>query len=507
MFCNKCGAQMPDNQKFCTSCGNALTQQGQVAEMEVVEYIPPEKPIKEKKKIKKGYIALIAVFVILIGISVAIVPGLIARIEMQKTLDDHNGKEAWMLYNGADYGSATQKQYLAAVESYADKIMEELNSYDFDSLDYDSYGDDYIQGFYNFCSNKYGDLLYSDYGYTLTSFLEDIAPSKFAEFETVLFNKERYFWGMYILNVEKDYDEALETFLSIGEADSHKAEANEKVTVCLENIMSETTAQIQEAIKEKNYEYASEIVEEIKEGFEYLTEEYGTEGLDASALEESLNASLAKEAAVYAEKAETEFYNKDINAAVGNMEVSLTLQPDNADYKAKMEEYKKYLPFKLYDVDKVLEEGEKDIYDGKLYHDTTRTSNVGEDENHCIEWYNDSKSDAGCYYVKYLLKGGYDTIKGKFFLCSITKNIDGYGYFEVYGDGKLLYTSSKMSKGKEPINVSIDCSGVYELELRFHAVDELSHWSSNGPTLAISNLIAQKNIPDKPKEAEISKAN
>ena len=61
------------------------------------------------------------------------------------------------------------------------------------------------------------------------------------------------------------------------------------------------------------------------------------------------------------------------------------------------------------------------------------------------------------------------------------------GYFKAYGDGKLLYTSPKMTAGVLPEEISFDISGVQKLTLSF--------FGSESTGCGISDLTVQKAFP------------
>lgn len=72
--------------------------------------------------------------------------------------------------------------------------------------------------------------------------------------------------------------------------------------------------------------------------------------------------------------------------------------------------------------------------------------------------------------IAYMINGEYDILSGKFVLHSESKNKTNEKYtiqLYIYGDGKLLYTSSVMRGGVLPEEVSVDISGVIELIIEF----------------------------------------
>ena len=106
--------------------------------------------------------------------------------------------------------------------------------------------------------------------------------------------------------------------------------------------------------------------------------------------------------------------------------------------------------------------------------------------NHCIIWDNllaDTDSHITEYYN---LEGRYDTVTGTVFLSDSDKDEKDECYFEAYGDGKLLYTSPKISAGFLPQDISFSVSGVQELKIVFKG-------SGSG---YVSNLTAQKDFPE-----------
>lgn len=98
-----------------------------------------------------------------------------------------------------------------------------------------------------------------------------------------------------------------------------------------------------------------------------------------------------------------------------------------------------------------------DYFTGSEIRTTTMTDNLG--QVHYESIYNDFSS-------MYLLNGQYTAISGTLFQNYECRSSSREATLKVYGDGELLY-QAKMSGGVQPIDFSVDITGVLELEVRF----------------------------------------
>lgn len=70
--------------------------------------------------------------------------------------------------------------------------------------------------------------------------------------------------------------------------------------------------------------------------------------------------------------------------------------------------------------------------------------------------------------VQWELDGSYTTLTGIWTVCNRNKNSKLQEYFEVYADGKLVYTSPVLSRGDDPVaDVAVDITGCRSLEIVF----------------------------------------
>lgn len=112
-----------------------------------------------------------------------------------------------------------------------------------------------------------------------------------------------------------------------------------------------------------------------------------------------------------------------------------------------------------------------------------------------IYWFNNNTVTSAAGKAHFILDSKYDTVSGTVFLSYKSKNTDLPGYLELYGDGKLLYTSPTFKAGVLPENFEVDVSGVYKLTVAFHGTGTGGFLGSS-PAFGVSNLIAQKSFPD-----------
>lgn len=85
--------------------------------------------------------------------------------------------------------------------------------------------------------------------------------------------------------------------------------------------------------------------------------------------------------------------------------------------------------------------------------------------------------DTGCYgegSANYYIQGKYTTFSGTVAVPSGNENNTRSSFFEIYGDGNLLYTSPVMTNTSFPENFSIDITGVQLLTISYPESNENS---------------------------------
>lgn len=244
-------------------------------------------------------------------------------------------------------------------------------------------------------------------------------------------------------------------------------------------------------IADGDWSAAISLLEGANEWCEEAREYLGDYNEESGAYVAKLNEVKKKYASQYAQKAEEYFKAGDVDAAIGSIEAAISIDPEGG-YDAKLSEYKLYLPLALYDENNVISKGYRISFEK-----STLSTNNKEYLN-CISYRYTKDCDPS--KVSYYLEGKYDTVSG---ICLSPKvnaemHRKGTAYFEVYGDGKLLYTSPKVQAESLPFDVSFSVKNVQKLEIKFigsgsevWGVD--SQWY--GDYIEICDLTARKNIP------------
>lgn len=212
---------------------------------------------------------------------------------------------------------------------------------------------------------------------------------------------------------------------------------------------------------------------------------------------ETLEDVKKQRAAEYAEKADAELKKGNVEGAISNIQTAIELNP-NGGYQAKLEEYKTYLPFKLYWEDNVLykDTGTGHGWCAFAQDSGYNNSNDNRHFNNVIGVAVGTKANPSLDVERlyYNLGGKYDTVTGTIFLLEGVKSTDEKGWFQAYGDGKLIYTSSKVTAGVLPQDIRFSVKGVQRLELRFFASLKYdAAWAV--PLYGVANLEAKKDIP------------
>lgn len=99
----------------------------------------------------------------------------------------------------------------------------------------------------------------------------------------------------------------------------------------------------------------------------------------------------------------------------------------------------------------------------KLWDQYEDKDNTGNKYEHGVKLDLYNYAGAGWVQNEYLLNNEYKTLSGKFVLCDVSKNKKHKATLEIYGDGKLLYKSTKMTTGVLPIDFKVDVQGVTKI--------------------------------------------
>lgn len=480
MICKNCGSHLPDGAEFCPGCGNFLTDE------------PSGKSVTKKRKShsvhtgwdihalskNKTYMIVSAAGagVVALIILIVVISNLTATNALKSALDSKDADRVNTVYAQA-YGKESKlKKYDKVIKDTIDTISKDLNAHDFDSQAVQDSAD----AVYDYVETQWGTLLYDDNNISPSISASNAAA--WSDLEALMRSKADYCQGIYAMETSKNYQDAISNFSQVLESDSVFENAKTKLGESVDAYIGDTLTQVEAYVADGDINGGLEVLNTAKS---YLDEC----GVNSDEISQKINETLVTYADSYAQKAEACFNEKDVDGAIGNMEVAMELQPDNADYKTKYDTYQQYLPFALYLEENVLYEDETgDIYGGVSEFNDVQKSNNNQEMAHSMIWYNNKdENDGSSWNLHYNFEGKYDVVTGTIFLTDYSRDDKASAYFEAYGDGKLLYTSPKVSAGVLPQHVQFNVSGVQKLTISFYGSD-----STHG---GVSNLVAQKAFP------------
>lgn len=506
MICKNCGCEINDNVKFCTNCGVKIepeenyfesdtTESSEVNDSNNMEIISSGNGAYEESLIsdnglqykKKLFIISIVIAVLAIIIAaIALIINFTSARPMREALAANNGDLVNSVYSEA-YGNETKiRKYDELIGDKIDEVSSSVNSYSFDEPAEQS-GDDAVT---DYLQSEYGTLIYNPNGQSIESCISSANSGDWNALKNLLDSKGYYCSGVYEYKTESDYESAIADFSNVIADDSGYDNALTMIGECVDGYIDSTLAAVDESISNGDISGGIELLNSAKSYLDSC-------GVDSTEIQQKIDETLVTYADSYAQKAEASFKEHDVNGAIGNIEVAMQLQPDNADYKTKYDTYQQYLPFYLYDEDNVLYEEENGDFGGIVELDEIMVSNDNQDMSHSIRWYNNSEDYSASFDLIYNLQGKYDTVSGTMFLSNNDKSTTFKGLMKAYADGKLIYTSPEFTAGVLPKDIEFKVTGVQRLTISFQGQGEGGLYSLSGlPKFGINNLTAQKAFPE-----------
>lgn len=354
------------------------------------------------------------------------------------------------------YNSLTDKYSSNEIDntsiSYLEKLASEAAFYD--SNEYynfsnnknmiDSSADSYENGMSEYEKENYSSAIsYFKMVYEIDSLHYDDAVDKISECEELLSNQKKE--NIHNLIKDKKYSEARQEINSLSSTDSSLAE----------ELFAELETAISSGIDDKINSYFSEF--NYNGAYDYiynLYEEYGFNNL------KSRLDGLKDEFIAYSlSTAEENAADNNYEAASAVVQQTMnTIGEENEDLISAYNEYRLHLPIYIVDmsymscVNEVNKENTLEDNVGNMYHNGLFM---------CKSYYSGEGS------AEYYIQGKYKSFSGTIAVPSGNESTDKTAYFEVYGDGKLLYTSPVMGKSSFPENFEIDVTGVKVLKISY----------------------------------------
>ena len=338
-------------------------------------------------------------------------------------------------------------------------------------------------------------------------------------------SKEAFFQGTERMN-KSDFQGAADLLEKVIEEDSWYSEAQNKLTEAQLKLMEEKAKLIEKFISEGRYEAAQDEItklrnknptKEISEKLDtYETKIYEAklakidefvnsgdidaaneyieslgDGLSAEA-KERLKQAIKNKAFNYIAKADEALKSGEREGAYDMAKMAQSLCPNDNEINKKVEYFKAYLPFKLYNEKNMLKtSGQGSIWGT----DFSTVSNNNKQFNHTfqISWghYGQNAPGGNFFNTEYNLAKKYNEVSGTIFIASKDKNDPQTSYFKAYGDGKLIYTSPNIKPGVLPQNFNFNVSDIDILKIEFYGQYD-DTWVT---TFSIDNFVATKDLP------------
>lgn len=488
MTCMHCGAPLNQGQAFCSQCGQAISETAKqtddtsvISEQSAQSPSPAtvKQPISKKKKVILIASAMAALVAVVLGI---ILFATADSREMKRALKTQNVDTVMRVYSRLlrqGKSDVADKVLVHYIEDATDTINEKF-TYTIDSQNGASEIPNYMHN--TFMRSNWGNVFWDDGRSELYDIESPEVENALDDFDAMADSKIAYYTGEYNMQGAEDYSDysvAMHNYAKVLESDTLYSDSVEKYEQASNAYFDAVVALADSYISQNDYSAALSL----------LDDELETDDAAASAeLQAKLDEIKKNYAAQYAEKAKNCLTSGDVHGAIGNIEAAIAIYPDGA-YQASLEEYNLYLPYSLYDNDNILIEKQ---LNGSCHIRDSVTANNGTVYQNVLSFYCDGSDVSELYSLTYQLSGKYDTVSGTVLLAQYDKSDTGVGYFEAYGDGKLLYTSPKITAGVLPSDVKFSVSGIQSLEIRAYGSSS-DFW---GKDIGIANLVAKKDIPN-----------
>lgn len=339
----------------------------------------------------------------------------------------------------------------------------------------------YVQGVENYEAADYESAVYEFKEVINTDSWHESAQSKMQEcYDKILENRMSAIESSITAG---NYDMAL-TYISDLRNQDLPTEISNKLDEYEVKICNAKLAKIDEFIDNGDFEGANEYIESLGNGL----------SVDAKA---RLEQAVKNKANEYIKKADEALKSGERQGAYDMAKMAQNICPNDENINKRVAYFEQYLPFALYYSNNTISTSDDDLYGytGGVEWDEKLKSNNNKTMEHCIRFYYQSEYK-GDFDITYNLGKKYDNISGIAFLVDKYKNHIQNGYFEIYGDGKLLFTSKKITKNVMPSDFSVKTTGVEVLTLKFFGT-RTEDWvlGDAWSGYAISNFVATKNLP------------
>lgn len=390
--------------------------------------------------------------------------------EFQSAIDSGDMQSAYTLYRNA-YADGDASEYDSIIISEIDQMIQELNSAFFDEQIEPDNGYTMVK---TYVDQTFGNYFGQNYSiYDIVEIAGEEVKDKYDMFQGLIESKSAYLNGCAYLNAQDPKPiEAIRAFSQVLDIDNYYQQTQEKIQTCVDTRMEAAVQEANEYFQDGEYDDGQEVLENARE-----------EIASSAGTQVDIVAYIAQSAQNYAAKAEQFFAQGKIEAALQNMEIAVHLAPDNADYQAKLDEYGSYLPLDLSKEENML------TYERlSFYTRATDTANNGDTFKNVMHI--SGFGVHGDRIANYLLGGKYNKVSGTAFLPEDEKNASSGMFFEIYGDGALLYTSPTLTAGVLPVPFEVDVTGVENLRVQFYAVE--GEYSEGSPSIGISEFKASR---------------
>ena len=514
MRCLNCGTENSERNLNCSNCGADLLNQ-------------KKKSIFKNKAflITAGCILTLLIIIIAVVINSVVTPNR-ATEKIKQALEAKSTSEVVSVFT--EYCGTSSVQYSSLsmagkavyheVEDFISDAKEDLNNQPI-GTDIDSYLSDYA-----------GNLILpqeSSALNTIASYSDDL-NTIVTDFYNLYSSKISYTKATQLYK-NNDYTNAFYSFSKVIENDSWYENAKSKATECQSKLLEEKITLIEKYISESNYEAAqqeinalkkqplndemtkkindcetkiyesklSKIDEYVDSGDMDAVNEYIEslgEGLSSDA-QARLDQAIKNKANSYISKADAALKSGERQGAYDMALMAQNLCPDNAEITKKVKYFKEYLPHELYYSNSAISYSDDTWGSGEIDWNEKITSNNNEVMFHCLYFYWQS-GYKGDFKITYNLGKKYDNVTGTAFLPEKYKNHNQNAYFEIYGDGKLLFKSKNQQKDVMPNNFNVSITGVDILIIRFYGA-RTEDWALGDAWTGygISNFVATKKLP------------